>query len=404
MKTYVYTAKDSTGRSISSQIEAGNPKAVIAALHREGLCITRLMEQRTATAPAFLAHLIKTDLRDLARTTRQFALLLNAGLTPAEALDTLQEQTQTPSLRVTLRRVLRAVQSGETLACALSRYPRTFSKVCTSMVRAGETGGALGATLARLACFYEKELVLRRTIQGALVYPAIVAGLTSAMTLFLMLFIVPQYSMLYSQMSGGEAMLPALTRRLFQCSCWLAHDWWALLLALPLFAAWAGFRDSAGGHALLDPLILRLPVIGPLGRRRAIVRFTRTLGTLLQSGVPLLEALEAAQQTAQNAVLQRAITIAHREVQAGETLTSVLFCNRIFPRLLGNLVGTGEVSGNLEQMLLKLASVYEWELDSTLHALISLVQPALIAAIGLAVGFILIALYLPIFNFVDVIK
>jgi type IV pilus assembly protein PilC len=405
MKTFTYTAKDSQGKIISSQVEADNPKAVIEALRQEGFFVTRIVEKRRAFNPfVFIERLFKVGLKELTIFSRQFALLLNAGLTLSEALDTIEEQTQNNSFREILHRVKLDVQGGETLVRAMSKHPRAFSNFFVSMVQAGEIGGALDSILERVAQFYENELDLNQKVKSAMVYPVTVVVFALVISLFMLMYIVPQFAAFYSDFSGGEAQLPALTRKMIELSDWLlAYGWWLLLIPVFFLLFWK-FRNSKWGHIILDPIILRVPIFGPLSRKVAITRFVRTFGTLTQSGVPILEALEVAKNTASNDVIKRAIVYTRERIREGETIHGPMKRTKVFPPIVTNMISVGEEAGNLDEILFKLSDYYDNEIDATVRAMASLIEPLMIVVIGGLVGVIVVSLYLPIFNLVNVIK
>lgn len=405
MKTFVYTAKDSTGRIISSQVEADNPKAVIEALRQEGFFVTRIVEKRRPFNPfVLIERLFKIGLKELTVFTRQFALLLNAGLTLSEAIDTIEEQTQNNSFRNILHRVKLDIQGGETLTKSLQKHPRAFSNFMVSMIHSGEIGGALDTILERIAQFYEKELELKQKIKSALVYPTVVVIAALGITLFMLMFIVPQFAAFYSDFSGGEAQLPALTRKMIEISDWLT-EYWYYLLAIPVCVIlFIKFRNTKWGHIILDPIVLRIPIFGPLSRKVAITRFTRTFGTLTQSGVPILESLEVSKNTASNDVIKRAIVYTRDRIREGETLHGPMKRTKVFPPIVTNLISIGEEAGNLEEILFKLSDYYDAEIDATISGLASLIEPLMIIVIGGIVGIIVVSLYLPIFNLVNVIQ
>lgn len=405
MKTFVYTAKDSSGRIISSQVEADNPKAVIEALRQEGFFVTRIVERRASFNPfVFIERLFKIGLKELTIFSRQFSLLLNAGLTLSEAVDTIEEQTQNNSFKEILHKVKLDIQGGETLTRSMQKHPRAFSNFFVSMVHSGEIGGALDSILDRVAQFYEKELELKNKIKSALVYPTVVVVFALGISLFMLMYIVPQFAAFYSDFSGGEAALPALTRKMIQISDWLLEYYWVLLFIPIAIIAFAKFRNSNWGHIVLDPIVLRMPIFGPLARKVAITRFTRTFGTLTQSGVPILEALEVAKNTASNDVIKRAIIYVRDRIREGETIHGPMKRTKVFPPIVTNLISVGEEAGNLEEILFKLSDYYDDEIDSTIRAMASLIEPMMIVLIGGIVGVIVISLYLPIFNLVNVIK
>ncbi|MEZ5338527.1 MAG: type II secretion system F family protein [bacterium] len=405
MKTFVYTAKDSSGKVIHSQVEADNPKSVVEALRQEGFFVTRIVEKRRVFNPfVFIERLFKVGLKELTIFSRQFALLLNAGLTLSEAIDTIEEQTQNNSFREILHRVKLDIQSGTTLASSMQKQPRAFSLFFVSMVHAGEIGGALDAILERVAQFYENELELKNKVKSAMVYPITVTVFALGISLFMLMYIVPQFAAFYSDFSGGQARLPALTRKMMDLSDWLLAKWpWLLLI--PLFIIlFIKFRNSKWGHILLDPIVLRIPIFGPLARKVAITRFTRTFGTLTQSGVPILEALEVSKNTASNNVIKRAIEYTRERIREGETIHGPMKRTKVFPPLVTNLISVGEEAGNLEEILFKISDYYDAEIDATIRALASLIEPIMIVVIGSIVGVIVVSLYLPIFNLVNIIQ
>ncbi len=405
MKTFTYTAKDSTGRIVSSQVEADNPKAVIEALRQEGFFVTRIVEKRRALNPfAFIERLFKVGLKELTIFSRQFSLLLNAGLTLSEAIDTIEEQTQNNSFRDILHKVKLDIQSGNTLTASMKKHPRAFSNFFISMVHSGEIGGALDSILERVAQFYENELELKNKIKSAMVYPSVVVVFALGISLFMLMYIVPQFAAFYSDFSGGEAQLPGLTRKMLEISDWLVANWYYLLIIPVFIILFWKFRNSPWGHAVLDPIILRIPIFGPLARKVAITRFTRTFGTLNQSGVPILEALEVATNTASNDVIKRAIVYTRERIREGETIHGPMKRTKVFPPLVTNLISVGEEAGNLEEILFKISDYYDDEIDSTIRAMASLIEPMMIVVIGAVVGIIVISLYLPIFNLVEVVK
>lgn len=411
MRTFVYTAKDAQGKVITSTVEANNPKAVIDALRNEGFFVTKIDAKRRPFNPfSLFERLFKIGLKELTIFSRSFSLLLNAGLTISETLDTVEEQTQNASFREILHAVKTDIQSGETLTSSMKKHPRAFSTLFISMVHSGEIGGALDKILERIAEFYEKELELRGKVKSAMVYPMMVAIFAGLITLFMLLYIVPQFAAFYSEFSGGTAQLPALTQKLLNISDWLLGSsggtpGWVWLLTIPAFIIlFMKFRNTKWGHKILDPLVLRIPLFGPLARKVAITRFTRTFATLNESGVPILEAMEVAKNTATNDVIKNAIMYTRDRIREGESLAAPMKRTRVFPPIVTNLISVGEEAGNLEEILNKLSDYYDQEIDSTIRALASMIEPIMIIFIGAIVGTIVIALYLPIFKLVDVIQ
>ncbi len=405
MRTFVYTAKDSAGKVIQSTVEADNPKAVMEALRNEGFYVVRIVERRRPFNPLVLIErMFKIGLKELTIFSRQFALLLNAGLTLAEAIDTIEEQTQNTSFRNVMHKVKLDIQGGETLHMAMKKHPRAFSTFFVAMVQAGEIGGALDNILERVAQFYENELELKHKVKSAMVYPTIVMIFATAISLFMLMYIVPQFGAFYEEFSGGEAQLPQLTRSMIRLSDWLVESWY-WLLAIPVFIVlFIKFRNSKWGHIILDPIVLRIPIFGALARKVSITRFTRTFGTLTQSGVPILEALEVSKNTASNNVVQRAILYVRERIREGESIHAPMKRTGVFPPIVTNLISVGEEAGNLEEILFKISDYFDTEIDATIRGLASVIEPMMIVIIGGLVGTIVISLYLPIFNLVNVIK
>ncbi len=290
------------------------------------------------------------------------------------------------------------------------------------MIHSGEIGGALDAILERVALFYEKELELRNKIQSALVYPVIVTVISIGIALFMLVYIVPQFAAFYSEFSEGTAKLPALTQKMMDISGWLISKELtfgkggpSLKLPLPnivtllvflaiFFVAFYKFRGTKLGKRIIDPIVLWIPIFGPLARKVAITRFTRTFATLSQSGVPILEALEVAKNTSSNNVIMRALEYTRERIREGESLHAPMRRTKVFPPLVTNLISVGEEAGNLEEILYKLSDYYDQEIDATVGAMASLIEPLMIIMIGAMVGTIVVALYLPIFNLVNVIQ
>jgi len=297
------------------------------------------------------------------------------------------------------------VQSGITLAQALRKHPTAFSNFFVAMIHAGEIGGVLDKILERIAVFYENELELRRKVQSAMVYPSLVTVISISISLFMLVYIVPQFAEFYKDFSGGEAQLPELTQKMLDISEEFRYNWyWYTLAPLVALVFIFKFRGTKWGHRILDPIIIRFPLFGPLARKVAITRFSRTLGTLQESGVPLIEALEVVRDTAHNLVIANAIDYTRERIREGETIAAPMRRTRVFPPMVTNLISVGEDAGNLEEMLYKLSDYYDVEIDATIRALASLIEPILIVVIGCIIGIIVVSLYLPIFNLVNIIN
>ncbi len=404
-RAYVLTIRAPGGRTLTRVVEADNPQTVIDSLRQQGYWVLRVRERKISTKASYWLRMQGVGLKNLAISSRQFALLISAGLTLANALNVLEEQAQSGSLKKILRQLRIDVESGETLANAMRKFPRAFSRFYVSMVHAGEIGGALEAILERMAMFFEKELDLRHKIRSALIYPMFVLTIAFLITMGILIYIVPQFATLYETLSEGNVPLPAMTQKLMEISEFVMANWWWLIPAPFVgFILFWNFRKSRWGHKLLDPVILYLPVIGPLSKKVAVTRFTRTLGTLTQSGVPILEALDVVADTADNSVVTRSVLYIKDRVREGEAIAPSMKQTRIFPPMVFHMVAVGEEAGNLEDMLYKIADFYDMEIDATIKGLASLIEPILILVVGAVVGTIVVALYLPIFHIVDLFK
>jgi type IV pilus assembly protein PilC len=407
VKTYVYVARDANGNTIKNTVESDSQQSVIQALGGEGYYVLRITERRAMNWSPWdiVDRFTKVGLKLLTIFSRQMALLINAGLTLSEALDTCEEQTQQRKFQQIIHTVRVDVQSGITLAQAMRKHKTAFSNFFIAMVHAGEIGGVLDKILERVAKFFENELELRRKIQSAMVYPILVTTVSIGISLFMLVYIVPQFAEFYKDFSGGEAQLPELTQKMLDISEEFRYNWYWYTI-IPIFALIGlyKFRGTRWGHRIFDPIVIRLPIFGPLARKVAITRFSRTLGTLQESGVPLIEALEVVRDTADNLVIANAVDYTRERIREGETIAAPMRRTRVFPPMVTNLISVGEDAGNLEEMLYKLSDYYDVEIDATIRALASLIEPIMIIVIGAIIGVIVVSLYLPIFNLVNIIN
>jgi len=407
VKKYIYVARDGAGNTVKNTVESDSQASVIEALGSEGYYVLRIYEKRAFNWSPWdiIDRFTKVGLKLLTIFSRQMALLIDAGLTLSEALDTSEEQTQQRKFQQIIHKTRVDVQSGITLAQAMQKHPSAFSNFFIAMVHAGEIGGVLDKILERIAVFYENELELRRKVQSAMVYPSLVTLVSIGISLFMLVYIVPQFAEFYKDFSGGEAQLPELTQKMMDISEEFRYNWyWYTLVPIIGLILLFKFRGTKWGHRIFDPIIIRMPIFGPLSRKVAITRFSRTLGTLQESGVPLIEALEVTRDTAHNLVVANAIDYTRERIREGETIAGPMKRTRVFPPMVTNLISVGEDSGNLEEMLYKLSDYYDVEIDATIRALASLIEPLLIVVIGVIIGIIVVSLYLPIFNLVNIIN
>lgn len=399
MPLFSYSGFNAGGKKISGTVEGAGKRAVMDKLREQGLILSSLSEEKNQARTSALRGFKLTrrvQSADLAAVTRQMATLIAAGLPLDEALGTCAEQTETPVLTSTLRRVRDEVLQGEALYSALGHAGGIFPDIYVNMVSVGEASGTLDKTLERLADFLEDQARMRSRIQAAMTYPLLMALVGAGVLFFLFAVVVPKITRMLEDL--GQA-LPLPTRLLIGASE-LASTWWWLILGALAAAVFAFNRYHATreGRLKIDALILRLPLVGRLALLSHTSRFTRTLGTLLQSGLPLLQSLDIAKNLVSNRVLSGALEDAALAVREGEGLASPLKRSAVFPPMVAQMSAVGEKSGNLEDMLLRVASTYEQQLDIKINALLSLLEPVMILVMGSAVGFIVLAILLPIFE------
>jgi type IV pilus assembly protein PilC len=334
--------------------------------------------------------------------TRQLATLIDAGLPLLRGLEVLGKQEKDPVLKKIISSISESVQSGSTFSEALGHNPLVFSKLFVNMVKAGELGGVLELVLNRLAEFQEKAQKLRNKVKSAMTYPMVVLTIAILILVFLLAFIVPSFEQLFKDMLGKDKPLPALTRFIMDISKTLVANWYVALGAVVGAAlGWKAVNNSPKGRVLLDKLSLRLPLFGDLTRKSSISRFSRTLGTLVTSGVPILQALIITRETAGNSIIADAVMKVHDAVKEGESIVTPMEGSGVFPPMVISMVDVGEETGQLPDMLLKIADVFDDEVDNTVDALTSLLEPLMIVFLAVVVGTIVIALFLPMVSLVQ---
>jgi type IV pilus assembly protein PilC len=399
MAVFRYSAKDTTGRLITGVIEADNDAVVIDRLRDMGFFITsleRTVERRDLLES--LQSLFGIGLKDLAVFSRQFATMVNAGLSLVRTLSILEQQTSNKRLRQVITQVRQDVEAGRPLSDALGRHPQAFSSLYVNMVKAGETGGVLDEVLERLAAYLEKEQALRSKIRSAMVYPALLTVAALGGLFFMTIVILPQFETLFREL-GGSGDLPLPTQIAMGVSYVLRRFWYAFIGGL-VAVVWVlrRYLKTPAGRARYDRLKLRAPVLGELNRKIVIARFTRTLGTLIASGVPIMQSLEVVAKAIDNVVIGEAVDAVRSSIREGQSIAIPLQFSGIFPPMVVQMTRVGEETGALEQMLQKVADFYDVEVEATVQSLTSLLEPILIIFMGVVVGAMVISLYLPIFN------
>ncbi len=407
MPVFAYEAMNSVGQSVKDEVEATTSEEAIAKVRAMGYFPTKIKEKtgakksggRTTAAAAKptrrrkAAGKVATKL--LCQFTRQLSTLIDAGLPILRSLHILEQQQKPGMLRVAIRMVSEDVEGGATLSEALGRHPKAFDRLFVNMVRAGELGGVLDVILQRLADFMERSQALKRKVVGAMIYPIAVMTFATAIVMFIMVYVVPSFEKIFKDM--GED-LPAVTQSLMSLSKWIKDDFGWLYIVLTPFAFIIGIRllkTSDAGRYAVDRTVLAIPIMGRIVAKTSIARFTRTLGVLLTAGVPILEALNITRETSGNEVYCRALITVHDGIREGESFAEPLRQAKIVDPMVVNMIDVGEETGELDKMLNKVADTYDDEVETLVGGLVSLLEPVMVITLGLIVGFIVIALFMP---------
>jgi type IV pilus assembly protein PilC len=402
-KTFEYAVRDRKGKLFNGRLDAPNEAALVQKLRGMGYAPVSVRETGGGMNRELkLPGANRVGLKDLAVMSRQFATMINSGLSLLRALSILSEQTENAALARTLAEVRNAVESGQALSTALARHPRVFPPLMVNMTRAGEVGGFLDSVLLQVAANFESEVKLRGKIKSAMTYPVVVFCIAIFAVVGMLLFIVPIFAKMFSDL-GGE--LPAPTKVLvFLSGAMRLGAPVLLVLGVVGAIAWSRVKHSERVRRIVDPAKLRVPVFGALFQKVALSRFTRNLGTMLRSGVPILQSLEIVGDTAGNVVLRDAAHAVEESVRRGESLAEPLAQHKVFPPMVVQMLAVGEDTGAMDTMLHKIADFYDDEVEATTEALTSLIEPLMIAVLGGLIGAMIIALYMPIFSVFDLIK
>jgi type IV pilus assembly protein PilC len=397
MATFTYTARSFAGEMRTATLEAQSRDDVIAQLRRQRLNVVKI-DEATPKKPA-RGHI---KMRDIVILTRQFSTMINAGLPLVQAMTILAEQSDNKVLSEIMRKVVFDVESGNTVADALGKHPKAFSDLYVNMVAAGEAGGILDTILMRLATFMEKNDALVRKVKGAMIYPSVIMAVAGIAVTVLLIFVIPVFENLFS--SAGLA-LPLPTRIVMGASRFLKGYWYIVggSIAAAVFM-FKKYNATSDGRLKVDRTLLKVPVLGDVLRKSAVSRFTRTLGTLISSGVSILDGLEITAKTAGNRVVQDAIMESRSSIAGGDTIAAPLKKSGVFPPMVISMISVGEQTGGLDEMLSKIADFYDEEVDAAVSNLLSLLEPIMIVFLGVIVGGLVVAMYLPIFKLVTLIK
>ncbi|MBI4341375.1 MAG: type II secretion system F family protein [Candidatus Omnitrophica bacterium] len=402
MPTFAYVVKDKTGKTHSGTLDVESRNALVEQLWKQEFVVLSIDERAQAKASAFKIgepH-VKSD--QLVIFSRQLATMVDSGIPISAALDVLAEQMDDRNFRQILRKIRDDIEAGASLSEAAGRHPKAFSDFFVNMIRAGESSGHLDEILDRVASYLEKVSALQRKVQASLFYPAFVSFMALAITSFLIIVIVPKFKDIFSAL-GGELPLPTLI--LLKLSEYMGKYIIFEIVGLIALAAAANvYINTPGGRQVFDRLILKVPVIGKLLQKAVIARFARTLATLVKSGVPILGALEIVAKTSSNKVVEQAVLAARSSIKEGENIADPLADSKIFPAMVTRMISVGEKTGELEKMLAKIADFYENEVDAAVTALTSLIEPLVIAILGIVIGGIVVALFLPVFKISTLIR
>jgi len=400
MGVWVYQGRTVSG-STQGEIEAPDRNAAVAALRSKGVLTTAIKEKPAGAAKKEKAGGKVKD-KEMAIFTRQFSTMIDAGLPLVQCLNILAEQSESKNLRMVTTKVARDVEAGSSLADAFGKHPKTFDDLFTNMIEVGESGGILDIVLQRLSVYIEKAAALKRKVKAAMIYPLTIVSVAVIVVIFMLTFVIPTFAKMFQNL-GAELPLPT------KIVLWLSEfvqSWILLIIAAMAGGIYALRRYYAteAGKMVIDSLLLKLPVFGTLIRKVAVARFTRTLGTLIASGVPILEGLRITARTAGNKVVEKAVLTTRAVVTAGGTITEPLKASTVFPPMVIQMINVGEQTGALDAMLGKIADFFDDEVDTAVGALTALLEPLMIVFLGVVIGGLVVAMYLPIFRLVTLVK
>ena len=397
MPVFTFSGKNASGEKVAGERVAGSKEMLAAQLRRERITPRAIKEKGKEFAlPTFGSGKVKT--KEIAIFFRQFSVMIDAGLPLVQCLEILAANQENPAFQKALTGVRSSVESGATLANAMRGFPKVFDDLSTNMIEAGETGGILDTILQRLAQYVEKAVKLRSAVKSALIYPVSVISIAILIVAALLKWVVPIFANLFA---GLGVALPLPTRIVMGLSAFVGQFWWVFIAGIA--AAVFGLRQISKhpkGRYTLDAVLLKAPVMGNLLRKIAVARFTRTLGTLITSGVPILEGLSITARTSGNAVLEQALMKVRKAIEEGRTIVDPLKECGVFPNMVSQMIGVGEATGAMDAMLQKIADFYEDEVDAATKDMLALLEPVIIGILGIAVGGIVISLYMPLFSMI----
>ena len=400
MPSFAFTAREAgSGREIRNTIDAPNEQEAVAALLGRNLLVTSINEASTKKGKAGAGSV---PLQDLVMFTRQLATMIDAGIAIVQSLQTLAEQTLNKTMKDIIRDITQRVESGDNFSQALQRHPKTFNKMYYCMVDAGEKGGLLQEILDRLATYLENTARLRKKVKSAMMYPTVVTCVAISITCFLIVKVVPVFGDIYN---GFDAELPKPTQFLISLSDWM-KSWWFIMAAVggAIVWGWLKFIDTKPGREFWDRIRIQLPIFGDIAHKICLARFSRTLASLIRSGVPILEVLNIVANTCGHTGMEKAIRSSAEDIEKGDGISVALGRHPIFPVMIIRMLSAGEQTGRIDAMLEKVADFLDEEIDTTLSGLTSLIEPLLIVFLGIVIGGIVIAMFLPIFKMSQIIN
>ena len=416
MPTYAYVAMNSSGQEVKEEIDATSSEEAIAKIRSKGYFPTKVKEKAAKKskkkgggggddAPVAAKKKMPMSIggvprKQLVAFTRQLSTLQDAGLPILRSLQILEQQQKPGLLKAIIGGVAEEVEGGGTLSDAMAKYPKAFDKLYVNMINAGEAGGVLDLILARLADFMEKAAKLKKKVIGAMIYPSVVITIAIGIVSMIMVFVIPKFETIFNDFG---TKLPQITQILLDISRWFANWGWAYVVASPIVFSliWKLIRTSEGGKYATDAIKLKVPILGNILGKSAIARFTRTLGTLISAGVPILDAINITKETCGNEVYSRALSKVHDAIREGESMADPLRATKVCDAIVVNMVDVGEETGDLDKMLIKVADNYDNDVDVLVGSLISILEPVMVVVLGVIVGFIVIALFMPMISLIQ---
>ena len=403
MAVFNYAVRDKMGKVVKGQLEGDSKEAVRAKLTQMGYIILELDSRGALASFGQISFGGRVKSKDITVFARQFATMINAGLSLTKCLSILSSQTDSATLREVIAQIAKDVEAGQSLSDSMVKHPKTFPPIFVNMIRAGETGGVLDEVLLRVADHFEREAALRGRIKSAMTYPIAMGALVLLILIAMMVFVVPTFEKMFTDMGGK---LPFMTQMLVDISSFVAGIGGVFLVVAiaGMVFAFKWWKSTPNGKLIWDGIKLRMPIFGKIVRKMSLAKFTRTFGTLVSAGVPILSALDIVADTSGNEVIAQAVKKSRSAIKEGETIAKPLSESPVFPSMLVQMISVGEETGALDAMLNKVADFYDTEVSASVDGLTSIIEPLMMATLGLVVGGMVVALYMPMFNIISLVK